>query len=278
MPDMFIMPSLDPIAIQLGPLIIRWYALSYIGGIVLGWIYARRLVATHTLWAKPPGVPKQVDDLIVWVTLGLILGGRLGHVLIYEPAYYASHPLEVFQIWRGGMAFHGGLLGAILAIVLFAQRHNIQVLSYLDMAACVTPIGLFFGRIANFVNAEVWGRASDVPWAVVFCNERIADAHGGICPAGLMPRHPSQLYEAALEGLVLFAVLWILTRRGGLKRPGLASGVFCLGYGLMRSFVELFREPDGYVLGFLTTGMALSLPLILAGLAFFWTARRPRSP
>jgi phosphatidylglycerol---prolipoprotein diacylglyceryl transferase len=185
-------------------------------------------------------------------------------VLIYDPGFYWQHPLEIVQVWHGGMAFHGGLAGATLAIILFARRHGVPVLSYLDVASAVAPIGLFFGRLANFVNGELWGRITDVPWAFVFPN------------AGPEPRHPSQLYEAALEGLVLFVILHIAIRRGGLKRPGLVTGLFGLGYGIARSAAEIFREPDGLVIGPVTTGMALSIPLILIGAALLGNALRPQ--
>jgi phosphatidylglycerol:prolipoprotein diacylglycerol transferase len=259
-------PVIDPVLIEIGPFVIRWYALAYIGGLVFGWLYGRRLIADTALWRVPPGTPALFDDLIVWVAFGIIIGGRLGHVLIYDPSYYLEHPSEIPQVWQGGMAFHGGLVGAALAIILFAKRHGVPVLSYLDIAAAVTPVGLFLGRVANFINAELWGRVSDVPWAMVFPN------------AGPEPRHPSQLYEAALEGLLLFVVLNLMARRGALKRPGLLTGSFGIGYGLARSVSELFREPDGLVAGSITTGMALSIPLVLLGLVLVWNSRRAEQP
>ena len=261
------LPAINPILVEIGPFAIRWYALAYIVGLIAGWLYGKSLIANARLWTKQPGDPALFDDLLVWVTFGVIIGGRLGQVLIYDPTYYFANPAEILQVWHGGMAFHGGLLGAALAIILFARRHGVPVLSYLDIASAVAPIGLFLGRLANFVNGELWGRQTDVPWAFLFPHSM--DASGEI-----VPRHPSQLYEAALEGLLLFVVLLVLTRMGGLKRPGLVAGVFGIGYGLARSTAELFREPDGYVLGPVTTGMALSLPLIVIGLGLVWNALR----
>jgi len=259
-------PTIDPILIQIGPFAIHWYALSYIAGLLAGWAYAKRLVANTRLWIRPPGDPLLIDDLLVWVTLGVILGGRLGQVLLYEPAYYFAEPLRILQIWKGGMAFHGGIAGAAVAIVLFARRHGVSVLSYLDIASAVAPIGLFLGRIANFVNAELWGRVTDVPWAFIFPN---TDGQ---------PRHPSQLYEAALEGLALFILLFLLTRRGALKRPGLIAGVFGIGYCLARSFCEIYREPDGIFFGPITTGMAYSIPMFAIGLGLIGNALTRKAP
>ena len=260
-------PAFDPVLVQIGPFAVRWYALAYIVGIIAGWMYARALVRSEALWGGPP--PLKVvdyDDFVLWVTLGIILGGRAGYVLLYNPGYFAANPAEIFQIWKGGMSFHGGFLGCVLAVVLFARHRGLSILSLGDVTCAVAPIGLFLGRIANFINAELWGRMSDAPWAMFFPG------------AGPLPRHPSQLYEAALEGLVLFAVLAYMVRAGALQRPGLITGAFALGYGIARSFCELFREPDpqlGYLLGGrLTMGMLLSLPLMLAGIAFIMAARR----
>jgi phosphatidylglycerol:prolipoprotein diacylglycerol transferase len=256
------------VLIQLGPFAIRWYALAYILGILLGWLYARAIIRNEKLWGGPaPMTAVDFDDFIVWVTLGVILGGRLGYVLFYNPEYFAAHPLEALQLWKGGMSFHGGFTGCVVAVVLFAKSRGIPVLSLGDVTCAVGPIGLFLGRLANFINGELWGRPSDVPWAMVFPT------------GGQVPRHPSQLYEAALEGLLLFVVLGLLVRGGALKRPGLIIGAFAIGYALTRSFAELFREPDaqlGFLWGGLTMGMVLSLPMLLFGMVLIMIAlRRP---
>jgi phosphatidylglycerol:prolipoprotein diacylglycerol transferase len=261
-------PAIDPIALEIGPLAIRWYALAYIAGLLLGWWLAKRICAADTRWgaARHPS-PVDIDDLIVWVAFGLILGGRLGYVLFYDLPHYLEEPLEALKLWHGGMSFHGGFLGAALALTLFARARTLPVFSVFDVAAAVTPVGLFFGRIANFINGELFGRPSDVPWAMVF-------PYGG--PE---PRHPSQLYQAALEGIVLFVLVQLLVWSGALKRPGLVTGVFVAGYGAARIVGEFFREPDaqiGYLAGGLTMGMVLSAPMVLigAGLALY-AARRP---
>ena len=254
-------PALDPVAIQLGPLAVRWYALAYIAGILLGWRYAVHLAG------RPPHVMgrEAIDDFIVWATVGIILGGRLGYVLFYKPGYYLYHPLEIAYLWRGGMSFHGGMLGVILAIVLFARRRGIPLLALGDIVCAVVPIGLFFGRIANFINAELYGRVADVPWAMVFPH---SDGQ---------PRHPSQLYQALLEGLVLFIVLAVIAHRTELRRrPGLVSGAFLAGYAIARMIGELFREPDahlGFILGPVTMGQLLSLPMLAAGVYLIATSR-----
>jgi len=261
-------PEIDPVLVQLGPFAIRWYALAYIAGILIGWVYARALVRSEKLWGgKPPMAVIDFDDFILWVTLGIILGGRIGYVLFYNPEHFAEHPLEIIQLWNGGMSFHGGFTGCVVAVVLFARHRGIPFLSLGDITCAVGPIGIFLGRIANFINGELWGRPSEMPWAMVF--------PGG----GPLPRHPSQLYEAGLEGLVLFAVLAILIRAGALRRPGLIIGAFALGYGVARCIAELFREPDpqlGFLWGGLTMGMLLSIPMILAGLALIFIALRRR--
>lgn len=267
-------PAVDPVLFSVGPLVIRWYALAYIAGLVLGWRYVIRLMNRPDLWSTkgPPANAVQIDDLLTWVALGVILGGRLGYVLFYKPAYYLSNPGEIFMVWNGGMSFHGGMLGVIIAMVLFARKHKIPLLSLADAVAAATPIGLFFGRIANFINGELYGRASDVSWAVLF----------PIAPGQFEARHPSQLYEAALEGLLLFLVLRFLTHsRMSLKFPGCTTGAFLIGYGLSRIFVELFREPDAH-LGYLvpigslgiTMGMVLSLPMVLIGIGLWITGKR----
>jgi len=260
-------PAIDPIALQFGPLAVRWYALAYIAGILIGWWYLRRLVETPRLWgALDRPTVAELDDFVLWATLGIVLGGRIGYVLFYNLAHYLEHPLEVAMLWKGGMAFHGGLLGSIVAMLLFARGRGFSFLTLFDLFAAAAPIGLFFGRLANFINAELWGRATDVPWAMVFPF------------AGPDPRHPSQLYEAALEGVVLYAVIGHLVHRTDtLKAPGALAGVFAMGYGLARFVVEFFREPDvqvGYLLGGITMGQILSLPMILGGLVLFLWARR----
>jgi phosphatidylglycerol---prolipoprotein diacylglyceryl transferase len=253
-------PAFDPILIRIGPFAIRWYALAYIAGILAGWLYARAIVQSRRLWGgKAPLTVADYDDFVLWVTLGIILGGRLGYVLFYNSGYFAAHPAEIPQLWNGGMSFHGGFVGCVAAVVLFARRRFIPFLSLGDVTCAVAPIGLFLGRLANFVNGELWGRVTDVPWAMIFPN------------GGPMPRHPSQLYEAVLEGPVLLIVLGLFLRAGALKRPGLLTGLFALGYGMARLFCEFFREPDvqlGFLWGGLTMGMLLSLPLMLAGIGF----------
>jgi phosphatidylglycerol:prolipoprotein diacylglycerol transferase len=261
-------PAFDPVAISLGPIVIRWYALAYVVGILLGWWLARRIAANDAYWGGvSPIRPVDIDDVIVWMALGIVLGGRLGYVLFYNPAYFAAHPSEILLLWRGGMSFHGGFLGSVLALILFARVRGIPILSMLDVAAIATPIGLFLGRLANFVNGELWGRPSDVPWAFVFPH------------AGPEPRHPSQLYEAGLEGIVLFLILLFAMRRGALTRPGLTGGLFVGCYGLARIASEFFREPDahiGYFAGGLTMGILLSLPMLLVGFgAVIYALRRP---
>jgi phosphatidylglycerol---prolipoprotein diacylglyceryl transferase len=252
-------PAVNPILISIGPFSVRWYALAYIVGIIAGWFYARAIISSERLWGGPaPFTVTDFDDFVVWITLGIILGGRIGYVLFYNLPHFAENPMEILRLWNGGMSFHGGVLGCIVAIVLFAIRRGIPVLSLGDVTAAVAPIGLFLGRIANFINGELWGRPTDVPWAMVF-------PHGGP-----VPRHPSQLYEATLEGIVLFIVLALLVRFGALKRPGVVTGVFAIGYGAARITCEFFREPDvqlGFLWGGLTMGMLLCIPLILAGIA-----------
>ncbi|MEM8812370.1 MAG: prolipoprotein diacylglyceryl transferase [Pseudomonadota bacterium] len=252
-------PSIDPILFQIGPFAIRWYALAYVAGLLIGWRFARALVSRDSLWG-PVNRPTsdQMDDFLLWATLGVVLGGRLGYVLFYNSDYYLQNPAEILVVWQGGMAFHGGFLGVALAMVLFARNKDFSLLSLSDVVSAVVTIGIFFGRIANFINGELYGRVSDVPWAMVF-------------PAGgPEPRHPSQLYEAVLEGMVLFAVLnWLIFRRGALRYPGRITGMFVLGYGLARMIAEFFRTPDahiGFLTGGLTMGMALSIPMVLAGL------------
>ncbi|MGA3311119.1 MAG: prolipoprotein diacylglyceryl transferase [Xanthobacteraceae bacterium] len=262
-------PAINPVVFSIGPLAVRWYALAYIVGIIAGWFYARAVIASSRLWDGPaPFTVIDFDDFVIWITLGIILGGRAGYVLFYNLPHFIAHPIEIFELWNGGMSFHGGVIGCIVATVLFALRRNVPMLSLGDVTTAVAPIGLFLGRIANFINGELWGRPTDVPWAMVF-------PHGGP-----IPRHPSQLYEATLEGLVLLVVLGLLVRAGALKRPGLVTGAFALGYGVARITCEFFREPDaqlGFLWGGLTMGMLLCIPLILAGIGMlaFALTRQP---
>lgn len=263
-------PAFDPIAIAIGPFAIRWYALAYITGILLGWVYARAILKSERAWGGPaPITLPDFDDFVLWITLGIILGGRIGYVLFYNLPHYIEHPLEIFYLWTGGMSFHGGFIGSVLAVILFARSRRIRVMSLGDIICAVEPIGQFLGRMANFINGELWGRPSDVPWAMVF--------PGG----GPLPRHPSQLYQAGLEGLLVFVVLAVMIRMGALKRPGLIVGAFACLYGCTRIIGEFFREPDaqlGFLWGGLTMGMLLSVPMIAAGvLIVLWAMRRPPS-
>jgi phosphatidylglycerol:prolipoprotein diacylglycerol transferase len=254
---------------------LRWYALAYIAGLILAWRLCIRLMRRPRLWPgdTAPMTPEQPEDLLTWMVLGVVLGGRLGYVLFYNPGYFLQNPVEILFVWQGGMSFHGGFAGVILGVLLYTRRKGIPLLQAGDAVALGAPAGLFFGRLANFINGELWGRVTDVPWAMVFPG------------AGPEPRHPSQLYEAALEGLALGAVMWLLAVRGGwLKRPGAVTGVFFLGYGLARSVVENFRQWDaqlGYAIeigsGGLTMGQMLSLPMVLIGLGFLWNAWRGRA-
>lgn len=255
-------PVVDPVAVEIGPLAIRWYALAYVASILVGWWYMLRLVANGRLWGGPGGgaaplEKRDVDDLILWVTLGIVLGGRIGYVLFYNFGYFAAHPAEILQIWTGGMSFHGGFLGVVLAVLVFAYVRGRPVSAMADISAAATPIGLMLGRLANFINGELWGRATDVPWAMVFPF------------AGPEPRHPSQLYQAAMEGVILFLVLRLLTHRyESLRRPWLTTGVFLTGYGIARIIGEQFRMPDahiGFLWGGLTMGIVLSVPMVLIG-------------
>lgn len=276
-------PGIDPVifTLELGGFAfsLRWYAVAYIVGLVLGWRYVAWLVGREELWrGAPPMKPAEAEELLTWMVLGVILGGRLGFVLFYQPGYYLSNPSQIPAVWNGGMSFHGGMLGVSLGIVGWSRLRRRPLMQVADAVACAAPIGLLLGRIANFINSELWGRTTDVPWAVVFPN------------GGPLPRHPSQLYEAALEGVVLFLALWWLaTRRGWLKTPGAIAGLFLVGYGAARTVVELFRQPDAFYqsgtnpLGLawqwgpqegLTMGQILSIPMILAGLAILVAARR----
>jgi len=249
-------PEIDPVLVQIGPFAIRWYALAYIAGLLIGWWGVRRLVR------RPPAAatPEQVDDFLTWATLGVVLGGRLGYVLFYQAGTYFSHPLAILQVWNGGMSFHGGLLGVVTAIILFTRRNHISTLGFADRISVVAPVGLGLGRCANFINGELWGRPApfDLPWAMTF--PRAGD---------MIPRHPSQLYQALLEGLLLFLVVFAFSRRRGMFfRPGLLTGIFLVGYACARITGEFFRQPDdflGYLWAGATMGQLLSIPVLLAG-------------
>lgn len=255
-------PMIDPVLVEIGPLAIRWYALAYIVGLVLGWRYMMWMARQDGALVKP----EQADDFLVWAVLGVILGGRLGYVLFYKPAYYAAHPLEILQTWQGGMSFHGGFLGVMIVTLLFCRKRGISFLGFVDLVSVVAPIGLLFGRIANFINSELWGRPTDVPWAMVFPN------------GGPFARHPSQLYEAALEGLLLTVVMHLAWRNPALRgKPGTLSGVFLIGYGCSRVFVEFFRQPDahlGFLWGGATMGQILSIPMVIVGISIIAYARK----
>jgi phosphatidylglycerol:prolipoprotein diacylglycerol transferase len=263
-------PIVDPVAVNLGPLPLRWYALAYLGGFVVAWFGMRILVSEPALWRAAQVRPAraEIDDLVANVALGVIIGGRLGHVLLYDPHHYFAYPLEILQTWKRGMAFHGGLAGAMIGMVLFVRRTGAPFLTVCDLCAAVAPAGLFFGRLANFIKPEMWGRPTDVPWAMVFPG------------AGDVPRHPSQLYEAGLEGLALGSLLWVAAQAGALRRPGLVTGLFGVGYGLARIFCEFFREPDPIqeaLSNGLTMGMLLSAPLVAIGAGVICYALRERS-
>ncbi len=264
-------PMIDPVLLSLGPIQIHWYAIAYIAGILLAWTYTKRVARQAHLWphGESPLSDLDLDDFVLWATLGIILGGRLGYVLFYDLDAYLANPAEIFAVWKGGMAFHGGFLGVTLAMVLFARVRSIPLLSMFDLVALAAPFGLLFGRIANFINSELWGRVTDLPWGVIFPN------------GGPEPRHPSQLYEAALEGLLMLIILRILSHSfGALKRPGLVAGCFVILYAVFRSLVELVRVPDaqiGYLSFGTTMGMWLSAPMVLAGLVLVLNALRKPS-
>ena len=294
-------PEIDPALVSVElfglELALRWYALAYIGGLLLGWWLMVRLMKRPTLWPRntAPMSPAQPEDLLTWMVLGVVLGGRLGFVLFYNPSYYLSNPLEILQVWQGGMSFHGGFLGVILATILYTRAKGIPLLSAGDAVALATPTGLLLGRIANFINGELWGRPTEVSWGMVFPQvQQLGATYPQLLPGGEnLPRHPSQLYEAALEGLVLFLVMWGLALfRGWLKYPGAMIGLFFIGYGAARSFVENFRQgntefitpdnPFGQYWRFgegadaagLTMGQILSLPMIAIGIVFLVIAFR----
>lgn len=274
-------PHFDPVAISIGPLFgygpldIKWYGLAYVAGLILGWAYIRRLLSTFRLWRndQPPFEVSKVDDLLLYMTAGVVVGGRLGYVLLYEPGVYLADPVKILMINKGGMAFHGALIGTIVAIYLFARNHKANLWSTGDLCAAAVPIGLFFGRIANFINGELFGRQSDVPWAMVFPDA--VRFHPAVEPA---TRHPSQLYEAAMEGLILFLILRVLTHhRDALKTPGIVGGVFLAGYGTARIIAEFFREPHAQHwlnIGPFTAGQFYSLPMVLIGVFLVWRAQK----
>lgn len=264
--------DIDPVAFAIGPFSIRWYALAYLLGVALGAAYGATLLRRHGLWYhnKPPFEPAAIWDFAFWAVLGIIIGGRIGYVLFYNPAHYLQYPGEIVALWDGGMSYHGGMLGIMLAIALFTRAKGGNILSAFDLLGAIGTIGLFLGRIANYINAELYGAPTTLPWGTVFPTD----------PEQL-PRHPSQLYEAALEGILLFIIIRIATNHlGALRKPGLVAGIFGIGYALSRIFVEFFRLPDaqlGYLYGgWLTMGMLLSLPVLIAGIALVAYALRPR--
>ena len=260
-------PNISPNAIALGPFVVKWYGLAYVGGLLFASWYMKRLVSNAALWSGHAAsmTPTQIDNMFIWFFVGVVGGGRLGYVLLYNPMKYFSQPFDIFKVWDGGMSFHGGFLGVGLVSYFYGRRVGASLDKMLDLGAAAVPVGLGFGRIANFINAELYGRASDLPWAVIFPGESFG-------------RHPSQLYEALLEGVVLFLAVRVATHRyHALAHPGRASGVFALVYGLARIFVEFFRTPDsqiGYLSGFLTMGMLLSVPLVAVGIWLLWRSKR----
>ena len=265
-------PDLDPVAVRLGPLAIRWYGLAYITGLVLGWRYTVWL-SGQKRFNGPSSRPTAIDldDFLFWAMAGVLIGGRLGIVLFYQPHAYFADPISILKIWEGGMSFHGGMLGVASALILFTRQRQIPLFHISDLVACAAPIGLFFGRLANFVNGELWGRVTDSPLGMVFPT------------GGPQPRHPSQLYEAASEGLILFLLLALLAQQPAIRRrDGLLTGLFLIGYSIARSICELFREPDsylGFIVGGISMGQILSFPMLLAGLAFtVYALRRPARP
>jgi len=266
-------PGIDPVAIALGPVHIRWYGLAYLTGLVLGWLYMRRLLGTPKLWrGGPPMWTEQADDFLLWATLGTVIGGRLGFILLYEPGLFLRDPLRIFSVWEGGMAFHGGVIGVTLAIALFARVNKIPFLSLGDLTTAAVPFGLFFGRLANFINGEVYGRLTDVPWAVEFPAAVLDAGHA------FGPRHPTQLYEAFLEGVVLFLVLRYFTHaRHSLRQPGFTAGLFLFGYAIARIGVEFFKQWDYqqfFTTAYVSEGMIYSLPMLICGAVLMARAGR----
>jgi phosphatidylglycerol:prolipoprotein diacylglycerol transferase len=269
-------PGIDPVAVAIGPVQVRWYGLAYLAGLTLGWLYMRALLRNRKIWpGEPPMRAEQADDFLLWATLGTVVGGRLGYVLLYDTRLLITDPLQIFAVWQGGMSFHGGLLGVIAAILLFSRWNRIPTLSLGDVCAAVAPIGLFFGRVANFINGEVYGRLTSVPWAVEFPASvlRPGDPFG--------PRHPTQLYEALLEGVVLFLVLRYFThRRGSLSAPGLTAGIFLLGYGVSRilaEFTKAWNQLHPLTTDYTSPGMIYSLPMVALGIYFIAASTRRRT-
>jgi phosphatidylglycerol:prolipoprotein diacylglycerol transferase len=260
-------PDIDPVAFAIGPIAVKWYGLAYAAGLILAWLYVRRLVQERHLWAKgqPPFAVNRADDLVFWIIVAVVLGGRMGHVLLYEPSYYIAHPEEIVQVWHGGMSFHGALIGSAIAIVLFARYYDVVARSVMDLCCAGIAFGMVLGRLANFANSEHWGRPTEVAWGMVFPN------------GGPLPRHPSQLYEAFLEGVVMICLLrfvthWLL----GLKRPGLVTGVWLVWYAIARVICEAFRQPESVHalnLGPFTAGQMYSIPMLLLGAYLIATAR-----
>jgi len=280
-------PAIDPVAISLGPFAIRWYALAYIVGLVIGWRYCLFLAD------RPPRLVdrRHIDDFLVWATLGVVLGGRIGFILFYNLPYYLDHPLQMFELWHGGMSFHGGAIGVTVAIVLFCRQRGLSIVALGDIVVEAVPIGLFFGRIANFINGELFGRITNVGWAMIFpagavSPDQVPAEYRDLCrsvtfvdgsPGLNCPRHPSELYEAACEGILLFLLLLWAEYRGARLRPGTVSGVFFVGYAVARMSGELFRQPDvqlGFLIFGTTMGQLLSIPVLIAGIGFIWWARR----
>ena len=275
------LPDINPTAFAFGPLAVRWYALGYLFGVLLGAAYGMSILRRKSLWANgtPPFEAPAIWDFAFWAILGIVIGGRTGYVLFYNLPYYAANPLDILKLWDGGMAFHGGLVGLLVAIALFTRSKGGNILSAFDLMAACAPIGIFLVRCANFINGELWGQVTNLPWGVVFCNRYIMAEHQGDCPAGLAPRHPSQLYEGLLEGVAMFLIIRFVTHVAyGLRRPGLAAGIFGLGYAISRILLEFVRVPDvqlGYLLaGWVTMGQILSLPVLLAGLVLIALAMR----
>ncbi len=261
-------PNIDPVALAIGPIAIKWYGLAYMAGLILGWLYVRWLVSTPELWRsdKPPFGVERVDDLLLFMTIAIIVGGRLGQVLLYDPSFYFANPAEIVKVWKGGMSFHGAVIASAIALLLFARQFNVSARSVMDLSCAASPFGLFFGRIANFINSEHWGRISDSPLAMVFPN------------GGPVPRHPSQLYEAVLEGLVMLGIILVAVHVWkGLKRPGLVTGIWLAWYAIARMICEFFREPEPtHALNIepFTAGQVYCVPMLLLGIYFIVSARR----